>query len=436
MTVAWTGEVHDQFEARIGEVVDPDLDDDPDAPTVWASDVVTSEDGSITCGETLEEGKQDHVFVREHNVWGWGPWSASRHRFTVLADNVMPKNVSVSPDSGEIATDTPTAFIATYSDHAGYRNIRSTELLIDESTLDGVEACRLVYDASENLCWLATTDNTEFVGGYAPGSSEVIENDQVKVHLDQTSVSTDDTQLAVTWNLEFKAPSAGDKKIALSVTNGRGLSDPESPEELGTTTIVAPGPTSRITSPANGASLSTSSVSVTGTATDTTGIGKVEVSTDGGTTWADAAGMTSWSYTWSGMDDGDYVLKTRATNTASPAQVETTGTGVKVTVDTHTPHSSITSPSNGATITGDSIYVEGSVSDGIGKVQKVELSFDGGSTWVDASGGSYFSYPFPVTQSGTYTVRSRATDTAGNVETPGDGITVTVLYRAHGEGIR
>lgn len=427
-TVLWSGEPHDQFEVRIGLVVDAEQDDDPDAPTVWSSDPVESEDSQIACSATLEEGKQYYVFVREHNVWGWGPWSATRHRFTVRDDNQLPENVSFTPDSGSFSTGTSVSFVATYSDHAGYGNIRRAEVLIDESSLDGVDACRLLYDPQDNLCWLATSDNTDLVGGFAPGSNEIMENDQVKVHLDQTSVSPDDTQLAVTWCLEFKAPFAGDKNVAMSVTNERGQIDPENPQVMGSISVVAPGPNARISSPANGAYLNTSTVTMSGTATDETGVGRVEVSIDGGQNWADADGTTSWTYTWSGAADGAYAIKTRATNTASPAQVEIPGTGIQVTIDTQAPRSTITSPSDGAVVVGTTIEVQGTAADRFG-VAKVDLSFDGGSTWVPAAGTGVFSYSFPVTQSGSYVIKSRATDLAGNVEAPGSGISVAVDYR-------
>ena len=60
-------------------------------------------------------------------------------------------------------------------------------------------------------------------------------------------------------------------------------------------------PTSAITSPTNGASLSDGTkITVSGTASDTGGgvVAGVEVSTDGGSTWHPATGTTSWTYSW------------------------------------------------------------------------------------------------------------------------------------------
>ena len=63
----------------------------------------------------------------------------------------------------------------------------------------------------------------------------------------------------------------------------------------------AAAPDTTITSPSAGAGgRDGSSVTISGTATDTGGtVAGVEVSTDGGSTWHLATGTTSWSYSWS-----------------------------------------------------------------------------------------------------------------------------------------
>ncbi|MFC4031164.1 DUF4082 domain-containing protein [Streptomyces polygonati] len=54
-------------------------------------------------------------------------------------------------------------------------------------------------------------------------------------------------------------------------------------------------------------------VSVTGTASDVGGVvARVEVSTDGGTTWNAATGTTSWSYSWTPTSTGTPQIKVRA----------------------------------------------------------------------------------------------------------------------------
>jgi VCBS repeat-containing protein len=73
-------------------------------------------------------------------------------------------------------------------------------------------------------------------------------------------------------------------------------------------------PTAVVTAPIAGASVPLgSSVTVTGTASDTGGsVGGVEVSTDGGATWHPAEGRGTWSYNWVPGTLGQATLRARA----------------------------------------------------------------------------------------------------------------------------
>ena len=75
------------------------------------------------------------------------------------------------------------------------------------------------------------------------------------------------------------------------------------------------GPAVTVTSPApNGSVPALRQITVTGTAADSGGgvVARVEVSTDGGTTWKAAEGTGSWSYKWTPMAQGPVQLKVRA----------------------------------------------------------------------------------------------------------------------------
>jgi hypothetical protein len=93
-------------------------------------------------------------------------------------------------------------------------------------------------------------------------------------------------------------------------------------------------PSSTITSPSAGAVFASgTSVTVTGTATDSGGgvVGGVEVSTDGGTSWHPANGRASWSYTWMASGAGTVTIKSRGVDDSG--NLETPGAGVNVTVN-------------------------------------------------------------------------------------------------------
>ena len=91
-------------------------------------------------------------------------------------------------------------------------------------------------------------------------------------------------------------------------------------------------PTSQVTSPADGSSVSSgSSVQISGTAADSGGVvGGVEVSTDGGATWHRAPGRSNWSYAWTPGAPGNAVIRSRAVDDSG--NIETPSAGVSVTI--------------------------------------------------------------------------------------------------------
>ena len=105
------------------------------------------------------------------------------------------------------------------------------------------------------------------------------------------------------------------------------------------------------------------------------------------------------------------------------------------TLDTKAPTSSISDPKDGATIlAGKSYTIKGTSADtGGSSVQKVELSLDGGTTWItvppkttNTTAGFDWGYLWSDPKVGTYNLKTRATDWVSNQETPGAGIKVTV----------
>ena len=107
-------------------------------------------------------------------------------------------------------------------------------------------------------------------------------------------------------------------------------------------------------------------------------------------------------------------------------------TVTETAVETQPPSSTITSPIQGQILGGAYHVVSGTAGDGTGSgVISVEVSTDGGVTWgvaTDTSGSSSWSswsYPWVLPADGTYTIRSRAKDLDGNVETPSAGVTIT-----------
>jgi predicted CXXCH cytochrome family protein len=108
---------------------------------------------------------------------------------------------------------------------------------------------------------------------------------------------------------------------------------------------------------------------------------------------------------------------------------ETTGSQL-FRVDTVSPTSAIGDPIEGQRMRGASYTIKGTSSDVDSQVAQVEVSTDGGTTWAPAVdtgvGFSTFEYTWTLPADGSYILKSRANDSAGNLETPSAGVTITV----------
>jgi hypothetical protein len=113
---------------------------------------------------------------------------------------------------------------------------------------------------------------------------------------------------------------------------------------------------------------------------------------------------------------------------AQPGSLQAGLAAATASTDATAPTSAITSPAAGANLPVNvAVNITGTATDaGGGVVGGVEVSVDGGTTWRRATGRGSWSYSWTPTSAGTFTIRSRAADDSGNLETPSAGRTVTV----------
>lgn len=99
--------------------------------------------------------------------------------------------------------------------------------------------------------------------------------------------------------------------------------------------------------------------------------------------------------------------------------------------DTTKPTSTITSPTAGTTVqSGGQVTITGTATDmGGGVIGGVEVSVDGGTTWHPASGRANWTFTWRANTSGSVTIKSRAIDDSGNIESPGASVTITIGTR-------
>ncbi|HUM29159.1 MAG TPA: immune inhibitor A [Thermoanaerobaculia bacterium] len=93
-------------------------------------------------------------------------------------------------------------------------------------------------------------------------------------------------------------------------------------------------PEALFTSPTNGETITNTPVSLTGTAIDDGGVNFVEVSTNGGTSWDRASGVSPWSSSWSVNQNGIYNLLARATDQSGKIQSSPDSITVTVAIPT------------------------------------------------------------------------------------------------------
>jgi hypothetical protein len=117
-----------------------------------------------------------------------------------------------------------------------------------------------------------------------------------------------------------------------------------------------------------------------------------------------------------------------------PATLQSGLIAATKSTDTTPPTSTITSPTAGSTLTlGNVVTIAGTATDsGGGTVGEVEVSTDGGTTWHPAQGRATWTYAWTILTSGSITIKSRAVDDSGNLETPSAGVTVNVPKPAIG----
>jgi hypothetical protein len=160
--------------------------------------------------------------------------------------------------------------------------------------------------------------------------------------------------------------------------------------------------------PADGWTSSTFDVAVTGTASDATGVARVELSADG-LAWSSCTGTTRWSGTVR-LAAGPGLIRVRATDRCGNAAERS----LSITVDPTLPVVVIVRPADGTLLASPRVAVAGTASDDRG-LAKVELSIDG-RNWTPCRGTENWCGTIGLRE-GNNTIFARATDTDGKVQT-------------------
>lgn len=165
------------------------------------------------------------------------PWMQAANKSDLLSSwqqmgsyNILiypaPVNVSLTPNAGVIAIDQKTSLSSVYSDPAGYANIKNCYMAVNTgATTTG--AGYFFYDAIKNKLYLRKTNESVMIGGYAPGSANVIDNGSIILYCADTTLQKVGKDMTINWSIALKPYFAGNQCTAsMQVTNKAGLSDP------------------------------------------------------------------------------------------------------------------------------------------------------------------------------------------------------------------
>jgi hypothetical protein len=252
----------------------------------------------------------------------------------------------------------------------------------------------------------------------------------VQFRLDGANLGPQDTSApyAVTWNTTLTGN--GSHTLTAVARDAAGNTRTSAPITVTVSNAPPPdttAPSVSITSPENGATVS-GTINVTASASDNVGVTSVQFRLDGADAGpADTSAPYSVAWNTSTAADGTHTISAVARDAAGNTR---TSSAITVTVsngpppDTSAPSVSISSPADGATVSG-TITVSASASDNVG-VAGVQFQLDGANAGPVLTAAPY-SVPWDTTTvgDGSHTITAIAADAAGN-QTTSAPVTVTV----------
>ncbi len=212
-----------------------------DSGTVWlggyapgSANVIENSYASLDCSQTTVSGNgttmtvnwrvtfkspftgTKNTYLRATEVSG--STSGTIQKGTWAIPNNAPTVGTVTPSAGAAHVTIPLTFTSTHSDPDGWQNIWYVNFLVN-TQVSGANCLSAIYERTTNLLFIRDDSGAVWLGGYTPGSANVIENSYVSLDCSQTTVSNNGTTITVNWRVTFKSPLAGSKNIYLGTTD-------------------------------------------------------------------------------------------------------------------------------------------------------------------------------------------------------------------------
>ena len=164
--------------------------------------------------------------------------------------NDTPLVQSLSPNSLSSNSGTARTLSMNYSDPDGVADIVQARILVNPAARK-VNGLYGFYDVRANKLYLYNNAGTSLLGGFAPGSANVISNAQGSLNCAATTVVKNGNTLTVNWNLTPGASFVGTRPVYGYVRDAANIADGF--RGLGTWRIAATAPVGAIvTSPSGG----------------------------------------------------------------------------------------------------------------------------------------------------------------------------------------
>jgi hypothetical protein len=375
--------------------------------TTTLSLTVTPSGGGGGGTEALTDGGFESATSSSNSAPGWtGTSSVSGHNTIVVgAGNAHTGNANGFLGSANSETDTLTQTFSIPSTSTAASLTFWVNIVTSETTTTTVYDTLKVEIHNSSGTLLATPLTLSNLNATSSNNTAGVYFKPAAIDLSTYKGQT--LQLVFRAATDFTLPTTFRiDDVSVALTGGTGDTTP---------------PTTSITAPANGATVS-GTVSVTASASDNVGVTKVEFYLDGTLKSTSTASPYSWSFDTTTVANGSHTLQSKAYDAAGNVGSSAT---ITVTVsnagDTTPPTTSITAPANGATVSG-TVSVTASASDNVG-VTKVEFYLDGTLQVTDTATPYTWSFNTTTVANGSHTLQSKAYDAAGNV---GSSATISV----------
>jgi Chitobiase/beta-hexosaminidase C-terminal domain/Glucodextranase, domain B len=374
-----------------------------------------------TATPTIQSDKDDYAPGSTVTLTGSG-WQADQTVHINVNDDLgktWSRDVDVDVDANGDITDQfqlPSNFVAVYKVTAtGNQSGQVATMTFTDANLS-ISGPASVLQGGQG-------QYTASIQGGGNGCSSSLTWSATNATLSSTSSTVGGSPVTATFN----NPGTASITVTSPHTSGSG----DCSDTLNVTVTETTPPSVAITSPANNFSTASSSINVSGTASDASGIQSVKVN---GNTATLGTGTTtrSWSFNNLSLICGSNTITAVATDNSANHNTAQTSITVTRICDTTAPTSSAsatvpngasTDPYNGGSWTNKNVTVTLSATDNAGGsgVKEIRYTTDGSAPTASST-----LYSAPFTVSSTTTVKFRAEDNQGNVESPANSFQVNI----------